>query len=517
MNKNIFASTKGPITNTVNEAGGKAYKLSDKEALAQFVTTGCFNDTYYATAEDQTKKILELVAKIDPTFVAKAAIFSRQNNMKDMPAVLCAYLFSIKSPHFSVVFDAVIDNPKMIRNFCQIIRSGILGRKSFGSLGKRKIQEFLLTRKNLFHYVVGNDPSLSDIIKMVHPKPKTKAQEALFKYILGIKDFDFELLPQEVQTYENFRKGLTMKVPNVPFELLTNLTLGKAEWTTIATNAGWHMTRMNLNTFLRHGVFEDKAMVKLIAERLANKELVLKSSCFPYQLLMAYKHVESDLNMPQEIKLALQQALEHATANVPSYDKNVLVFPDVSGSMSSPITGHRKGATTNVRCVDVAALVAATLARRNNAIIMPFDTNVKDVYLNPYDSIMTNAQKLAGFAGGGTNCGIALTVANQRQVQADIIVYISDNESWVNSTGRNWNNKQKESTETMQQWRIFKKRNPNAKMICIDIQPYTTAQALTDPSILNIGGWSDNVFNIINQFVNGNKDAWIKTIENVQL
>lgn len=517
MNKNIFTSVKGPITNAVNEAGGKAYKLSDKEALAQFVTTGCFNDTYYATAEDQTKTLLELVKKIDPVFVAKAAIFGRQNNMKDMPAVLCAYLFSIKSPHFAVVFDAVIDNPKMIRNFCQIIRSGILGRKSFGSLGKKKIQEFILSRKNLFHYIVGNEPSLADIIKMVHPKPRTKEQEALFAYILGIKEYNFDLLPKEVQVYENFRKGLTVQVPNVPFEMLTNLNLGKAEWATIARNASWHMTRMNLNTFLRHGVFEDKEMVNIVAERLANKELVVKSNCFPYQLLMAYKHIEADLQMPQAIKLALQQALEHATSNVPSYDCNVLVFPDVSGSMSSPITGNRKGATTSVKCIDVAALVAATLARRNNATIMPFDTAVRDVYLNPYDSIMTNAQKLAGFRGGGTNCGIALTTANERNINADIVVYISDNESWINSTGRNWNNKQREATETTEQWKRFKKRNPNAKMICIDIQPYTTAQALTDGSILNIGGWNDNVFTIINQFVNGNKDAWIKTIENVQL
>ena len=42
-----------PLTVTVNEAGGCAYKLPPKSALAQFAATGCLNATFYASAEDQ--------------------------------------------------------------------------------------------------------------------------------------------------------------------------------------------------------------------------------------------------------------------------------------------------------------------------------------------------------------------------------------------------------------------------------------------------------------------------------
>ena len=38
--------------------------------------------------------------------------------------------------------------------------------------------------------------------------------------------------------------------------MLTALGLGRREWTAIARSAPWQMTRMNLNTFARHGVFE---------------------------------------------------------------------------------------------------------------------------------------------------------------------------------------------------------------------------------------------------------------------
>ena len=69
--------------------------------------------------------------------------------------------------------------------------------------------------------------------------------------------------------------------------------------------------------------------------------------------------------------------MELAIANVPAIDGQVYVCPDVSGSMQSPVTGHRKGATTAVRCVDVAALMAAAIVRRNpSAEVLPFDGTV---------------------------------------------------------------------------------------------------------------------------------------------
>jgi 60 kDa SS-A/Ro ribonucleoprotein len=154
------------------------------------------------------------------------------------------------------------------------------------------------------------------------------------------------------------------------------------------------MTRMNLNTFARHGVFDNEVMVKLIANRLANAESVKRARVFPYQLLMAFKAAGGDV--PNLIRDALQDAMEVATENVPRIEGKVYVCPDVSGSMSSPVTGHRVGATTAVRCIDVAALVAASILRQNpQAEVIPFESDVVNVAVECRDSVMTNAQKLA--------------------------------------------------------------------------------------------------------------------------
>ena len=61
-------------------------------------------------------------------------------------------------------------------------------------------------------------------------------------------------------------------MPDVPFQMLTALELGTAEWTAIARTRPWQMTRMNLNTFARHGVFEAAGHDRLIADRLRDPE-----------------------------------------------------------------------------------------------------------------------------------------------------------------------------------------------------------------------------------------------------
>ena len=272
------------------------------------------------------------------------------------------------------------------------------------------------------------------------------------------------------------------------------------------------MTRMNLNTFLRHGVFEQRAMIKLIAERLKDRELIGKARVFPYQLLAAFMNV--DQSLPAKVRNALQDAMEIAIENVPTIDGKVYVFPDVSGSMGSSVSGYREGSTSKVRCVDVAALVAAAVLRKNNdATVMPFEHRVRNCDLNPRDSVMTNSQKLAKLWGGGTNCSAPLLKLNQQKAKGDLIIYVSDNESWIDSKTRHG------ATETMKQWKTFKKRNPQAKMICIDIQPYSTSQAVESDDIIHVGGFSDQVFRLISSVVSGNtsKDFWVNQIKEIDV
>ncbi|MFO0593345.1 MAG: TROVE domain-containing protein [Polyangiaceae bacterium] len=516
-NTALFQSSRGslvPRTDTINRAGGKAYSFSAKHALAQYAATGCLNTTFYATAQDDLDKVLALCSQVEPAFLAKTAIYAREKGfMKDMPALLCAALSVLDGQLCSQVFGRVIDDGKMLKNFVQIVRSGAVGRKSLGSMPKRLVKTWLDARSDeqVFKASVGQAPSLADVIKMAHPKPASKSREALYGYLIE-KKHDAAELPEIVKRFEAYKATKRGDVPDVPFQMLTALDLGKAEWTAIAKNASWQMTRMNLMTFARHGVFEDEKMVKLVADRLKNDALVKKARAFPYQLMMAHRAASE--GVPNRIANALQDAMEHAIGNVPEIEGKVVVLPDVSGSMSSPVTGYRQGSSSAVRCIDVAALVAAAVLRKNpDGDVIPFEQEVVKIFLNARDAVMTNAQKLAGIGGGGTNCSAPMAELNRRKAKADLVIYVSDNESWIDGRagGR--------GTATMAEWTAFKVRNPHAKLVCIDIQPNAHSQAPDREDILNVGGFSDAVFDVIAAFASGKNGAghWVRMIEDVRL
>lgn len=515
-NVNLFRTVPGPQLSqatATNEAGGVAYAFSAPHALAQYAATGCLNGTFYADAEEQLATVLQLARECEPEFIARTALYARKRGyMKDMPALLCAVL-SVRSPGLlAEIFDRVIDSPKMLRNFVQIMRSGVTGRKSLGTLPKRLILQWLerQTDEQVFFGSVGNQPSLADIIRMVHPKPATASREALYAYLLG-RSYSQELLPEIVRQYEDFKALENTEghvAPAVPFQMLTSLPLTKTHWMKIAQDASWTMTRMNINTFLRHGVFEDVELTRQIANRLRKSELIERSRVFPYQLLTAARSLSDAV--PAEIRQALQEAMEVAIRNVPSVTGRIFVLPDISGSMQSPVTGIRKGSTTAARCIDVASLVAAALMRRNpETVVVPFSDRVTLCNLNPNDSVMTNAEKLVNLPSGGTNCSLPLRFLNEQNAKGDLVIYVSDNESWLDS-GRTTST----STETMKQWAIFRKRNPKARLICIDIQPYGTTQAKESAEIINIGGFSDHVFQLIAEIASGrfSEDHWVSEI-----
>lgn len=514
-NIQLFESIPGrlvPPATSVNEAGGVAYRREPEAALALYAATGCLNGTFYAEAETQLTEVLALCAQVSAEFVMKTALYARrQAYMKDMPALLMAVLAVRDGERLEQAFDRVIDNGRMLRNFVQILRSGVVGRKSLGSRPKRLVQQWLeqASVERILSAAVGEKPSLADIVRMVHPKPQDRAREALYAWLIG-KPYAEESLPELVRAFESFKRAPGAEVPDLPFQYLTALPLTSEHWKQIARRASWQTTRMNLNTFRRHGVFADVAMVDAVAARLADASEIARARVFPYQLMAAYRAAGD--GMPQAIVDALQDAMEIATRNVPKLRGEVVVAVDVSGSMSSPATGYRRGATSVLSCVQVAALIAACLKRANpSARIVPFADEVRSVRLNARDTVMSQAGQLAAMVGGGTKVSAPLALLNAEKAKVDLLVVVSDNQSWVDSRVAG-------GTETMRQWSAIKARCAAAKMVCIDLQPNMTSQTVERRDVLHVGGFSDAVFSVLTDFADGNGGkGWMERIEAMTL
>jgi 60 kDa SS-A/Ro ribonucleoprotein len=572
-NKSLFSThnterSRAPEADAVNDAGGVAYKRGPKELLAQYAVTGCFGHTYYVSDRNQLNEVKSALAQVDEMFIAKLAIYARDNGyMKDMPAFMTAKLV-LGADHklAKCVFDRVIDNARMLRNFVQFVRSGVFGRKSMTYFPRRLVQGWFdrQTSDAIFRGSVGNDPSLADVIKMTHPKPNSDEKAALFGYLIGRSpitkekpwlkqgsrcehngksfmkyeyQYNSAVLPPLVKDYGAWKhKAEGASVPDVPFQMLDGIGIGDAEWKELARNGRWQFTRMNLNNFLKHGVFEDKELKELICERLSNRDEITRARQFPYQLLTAYLNLNPE--MPQVVKAALEQAMEVAVDNVPAIEGRVYVFPDISGSMHSPVTQGQSGRDSKTNCIHVAALMAAAILRKNpEAKIIPFSdhlsipgTSLKmgcvwgvgakqvDICpeLNPRDTIMTNARLLADLPAGGTNCSLTLDHLNTNKFSADVIILISDYESWLDNPRR-----ASRGTGLANAWTLFKQRNKHAKLVCLDITPHSTTQvqAESDPSVLQVGGFSDSVFDIVSMFARDELSPakWVGEIEAVEL
>jgi len=60
-------------------------------------------------------------------------------------------------------------------------------------------------------------------------------------------------------------------------------------------------------------------------------------------------------------------------------------------------------------------------------------------------------------------------------------------------------------------------KEANPKLVCIDLQPYQTVQACERTDIMNIGGFSDSVFNVISAFLADNNQRFVAEVEAIEL
>ncbi len=543
-NKSLFNSAKSLFqkTNARNDAGGPAYLMEPKHALAQLAATGCFNGTFYANAESQLDALKSLIAQVnDNAFLAKLAVYSRERAyLKDMPAALTAALAARDTVLFHQVFDRVIDNGRVLRTLFQMIRSGQFGKRSLSSATQRAFQRWLNSAsvEKLLSASIGGDPSLRDVLRLARPTPPDNARRALFGWLTDKEPAQWAPaseadLPEQVRLLKAFRSAETVEQQvalvsqlHARWDLLADTARGPSVWAAIARTMGPQALRMNLNTLQRHGVFDNAGVVQFVAGRLADADEIRRSRQFPYQFFAAYLNASEDV--PRAIKTALHQAAEIACGNVPELPGPVVIGLDTSGSMQSPVTGQRgRGGSTSMRCVDVAALFAAAMLRRNpDSVVIPFDTSAYDAKFDPADSILSLAERLAKYGGGGTDCSLPLAKANRsfgnRKFAGCILV--SDNESWVYqqrafALGANG------STGVLTEWQRFVQNQvrlqgesfAGPKLVCIDLQPNSTTQAPERSDILNVGGFSDAVFGVIAAFLHDDANRFVTEVEAVAL
>jgi 60 kDa SS-A/Ro ribonucleoprotein len=105
----------------------------------------------------------------------------------------------------------------------------------------------------------------------------------------------------------------------------------------------------------------------------------------------------------------------------------------------------------------------------------------------------------------GPSCRI-LRHLNERRRTADLVLFVSDGRCWADfgtiATGRG-----KRLATMSEEWMLFRARSRRARLVLIDLQARGMTRVMGHPEVLQVGGISDAMFNVISLFAAGKLDV----------
>jgi 60 kDa SS-A/Ro ribonucleoprotein len=494
---NSKASSK-KVPNTVNAAGGAAFKQTDKLEFVSLLLTSLLQGQYYSTPEAQMARVEKLVGSIsDKKFLAKAAIFARNEfGMRSITHVAAAEIAkTVKGESWTKDFlDKVIHRPddmtETLAYYLSKYKAPIPNslKKGFAKAFNR-FEAYQLAK----YRGEGKEVTLIDVVNLCHPKPtrkNSKALKALMKGNLKSSDTWESMLTQAGQNAENDEEKAEMKAD---------------VWKTLLTEnkLGYFAALRNINNIMEQG---DTDTFKLLLDTLTNEKMIAKSLVFPYRFLTAINNLKgSDDAKVRKAKVALNKALDLSCKNVPEFDGETLVVCDYSGSMGDGIDSNR----------GEGSLFGAIVAKANNADFMIFGDSGSLIKYNPANSTMTiaeefmknnqhNYQREGGSGvqvGHGTNFGSIFTTATKKYNR---IIIFSDMQPNI---GTGEPGRARAAYE--------KKFNCKPHVYAIDLTGHGTS-AFPENRSYQLAGFSDKIFDIM-KFVEEDRNALVNKIESVEI
>ena len=81
-----------------NYQGAQAWALTPELELYTAVVTASLSDTFYEKQDERVMRIAQLVGKVDPEFVAKLAVYARNEmHLRSIPLLLVVELAKVHS------------------------------------------------------------------------------------------------------------------------------------------------------------------------------------------------------------------------------------------------------------------------------------------------------------------------------------------------------------------------------------------------------------------------------------
>lgn len=514
MKFNLLSRTQNQ---TVNHEGAKAFVMTPEMELYSSVVTWSLNDSFYEKNEARMERVRILIAKCEPLFVGKLAVYARTKMyMRSVPLVLVTELAKLHSGDNLVarVTDGVIGRADEITELlaCYELLNERKGTKKLNRLSKQ-LQKGLSNAFNRFdEYQFGKYNrdgaiKLRDALFLVHPKAKDDLQQLLFNKIVS----------GDLQTPYTWETELSA---------LGQMNFDSDEAKAIAFRAKWEELldsgKLGYMALLRNLRIIQEASVSYmhfekVCARLGDPVEVAKAKQFPFRYLAAYRELINpaasgttqgfikkltalvqgeNKGYTGDLLDALERAVRVSAINIKgfSHETRVLIACDVSGSMQSPVSAKSK-----ILLYDVGLMLAMLLhSRCKNVEVGMFGESWKTITV-PRSNILGNVQEFyrrEGEVGYATNGYLVIEDILSRRVRMDKVMLFTDGQLWDSSGS---------TTQIQTLWLRYKSKvSPAAKLYLFDLQGHGRAPLqIMSNDVYLIAGWSDKVFDVLAALENG--------------
>jgi hypothetical protein len=503
-------TNKGKDT-TQNYMGAKAYRMTAGMELYSAVVTCMVDDSYYESNAGRLSRIKNLIAKCEPEFVAKLAIYARtQMNLRSVPVILAVELAKLHSGNDIVrrTVSGVVRRADEIKEILAYYQTanGRKGTKKLNRLSKQ-IQKGLSEAFNRFDeyqfakYNTDAEVNLRDALFLVHPKAKDEDQQAVFDRIVS----DSLAIPYtwETELSELGQKSFASEAEKV------KAIAEKWEELVLSGKLGYMAILRNIRNILTKGT--DLALDKAI-ELLTDEGRIRKSKQMPFRYLSAFLEIdklseennlfESQKEKIETVKTALEKALIIACDNIPVCEGRTAILSDNSGSMYGDTGGKSLlSAMNNRKSADIANLFAVLYWNKcRDTYVGLFGDRLVDADLSRSMNVFENFNRVnraAKNCGPSTERGIfdyMEQLIKSKTIVDRIIIFsdcqVGDGCSW-------YDNKGNRGANFNQLFQKYLKINPDVMVYTVDLRGYGNTMTKDCGNVILVSGWSEKIFDMI--------------------
>lgn len=515
-----------------NSAGGFSWQVDEWTHLRRFLILGSESGTYYISEKDLTKSGLKTIEKClvedASRLVLEIVDISESGRAPKNDYALFALATVVAKGNDEAKSLALSALPRVARIGTHLFQF-VSYLDAFGNLtgrAKRRALAKWYTEKDpdklayqLIKYRNREGWTHRDILRIAHPGSISEVSDEhknIFDWVTGgVSQPIPELITgfNTIQTVSTVGQAIgAIKAWNLPREAVPTEFLTDSDVWQALLETDMPMTALvrNLGNMSRNGLLTGTSdATQIVVNKLQNEDAIRNSRIHPLNILFALKTYESGggwrssntWTPVSQIVDALNDAFYLAFGNVESSGKRILLALDVSGSMSSRISGTNLSAR---EAASAMALVTANVEDRYDTIAFSWNglnprgygyTNrsVIPFPISPRERLDDLVRKTSYLPFSGTDCALPMIYAMENGKTYDAFIIYTDSETWAGNV---------HPSEALKDYR--RTFVPDARLVVVGMT--SNGFSIADPNdagMLDVVGFDTNTPNIISEFIAG--------------